>query len=294
MEIWLEWPSGIKCWQTTLQGNVFYCVPLRQHVWFYYFKNKISEAKLLKSRTGLKDGILNHGKICNHCEISLFTLTSRNLHWRYSLWRGWSELPIPPCIAQARNSSSWLSPVYIQHLCNPDGEKHMWRHVCVIWSSRWVRMTNCCLCRHLPRDYSESCLCVLLFCSYAALSNRALSGIPRLKLYLTWQRSCAGIQISVPFSTYVRSWCAFPSKEALTVLKIVEGEKQGGTDFIFELLHKDRSRFSVFLFPVTFYLSGLSLFCSCSECVLHKEKSDGKWSPLRAERSVFLLQSLHL
>jgi len=45
-----------------LQGNVFYDIPLRQRAWFYYFKNKISEAKLLKSRTGLKDRISNHGK----------------------------------------------------------------------------------------------------------------------------------------------------------------------------------------------------------------------------------------
>lgn len=47
--------------------------------------------------------------------------------------------------------------------------------------------------------------------------------------------------------------------------------------------------------PVTLhflpYLSCPSLFCSCSECVLHKKKSDGKWSALREERLVFLLRS---
>lgn len=83
MEIWLGWPRGIKCWQTMLQGNVFYDIPLRQHVWFYYFKNKISEAKLLKSHTCLKDRISNHGKTCSHYEKSVFTLNSRNLHWNY-------------------------------------------------------------------------------------------------------------------------------------------------------------------------------------------------------------------
>lgn len=47
--------------------------------------------------------------------------------------------------------------------------------------------------------------------------------------------------------------------------------------------------------PVTLhflpYLSCPSLFCFCSECVLHKKKSDGKWSALREERLVFLLRS---
>lgn len=94
---YVELNVGRQC----CRGMYFMISLLRQHAWVYYFKNKISEAKLLKSHTGLKDRISNHGKTCSHCEIAVFTLTSRNLHWNYSHWREWSWLPIPLCTAQA-------------------------------------------------------------------------------------------------------------------------------------------------------------------------------------------------
>lgn len=76
----VELDVGRQC----CRGIYFYDIPLRQRAWFYYFKNKILEAKLLKSHTGLKDRISNHGKNLQPLWKSVFTLTSRNLHWNYS------------------------------------------------------------------------------------------------------------------------------------------------------------------------------------------------------------------
>lgn len=35
-----------------------------------------------------------------------------------------------PRAAQAQHSCAWLLSVYIQYLCNPDGEEHVWQRVC--------------------------------------------------------------------------------------------------------------------------------------------------------------------
>lgn len=32
--------------------------------------------------------------------------------------------------AQAQHSCAWLLSVYIQYLCNPDGEENVWQRVC--------------------------------------------------------------------------------------------------------------------------------------------------------------------
>lgn len=107
--------------------------------------------------------------------------------------------------------------------------------VCVIWSSRWVRVTNCCVCRHLPRDYSESCLSVLLFCSHAPLSGRVLAckASPNLTRILSRHPHSAVFQYGC------QSVMCLPSEGALIVLKNGETEKQGGIDSALHLLSKD-------------------------------------------------------
>lgn len=123
---------------------------------------------------------------------NLFLLWLLEIFAEIALIRGdEADCSFPSVTAQARYSSSWLLPVYIQHLCNPDGERHMWQRVCVWFGAadgcKWQTVASV---GTLPRDYSDSCLCVVVFCSCAPLSKRALSGFPHLKLYLTWQGSC--------------------------------------------------------------------------------------------------------
>lgn len=123
--------------------------------------------------------------------------------WQSPLVQHKPSIHPPGCLYPASLPSKW-------------GRAHVTACVCVIWSSRWVWMTNCCLCRHLPRADSESCLCVLLCCSCSLLWKRALSGLLQLNLLLTYRDPMQACRF--------QCWCLFVmcllSKKAQTVLKI--------------------------------------------------------------------------
>lgn len=115
MEIGLGWPHGMKCVGNVAGECILWCPSKKTYM--VLFKIKIWEAKLIKSQTGMKGRISNHDIVKN--------LSSRNLHWNHSCLGGWST-------AQTWDSSSWLLPVYTQHLCSAAGEKHSGRCVCAL------------------------------------------------------------------------------------------------------------------------------------------------------------------
>lgn len=123
-----------------LQENVFYDVPLRKPTWFY-LKLKSEKQSSFRVRLVWK------------AEFQIMVL------WKICLLETSTEIT-PVWVDGAQQKPEILLPgfcLFIPSISAVQLGKSTVTDVCVLWSSRWVRMRNCGLCRHLPGGDSESC-----------------------------------------------------------------------------------------------------------------------------------------
>lgn len=167
-----------------LQENVFYDVPPRKPTWFY-LKLKSEKQSLLRVRLVWK------------AEFQIMIL------WKICLLETSTEIT-PVWVDGAQHKPGILLPgfcLFIPSISAVQLGKNTVTDVCVLWSSRWVGMRSCFLCRHLSGGDSESC--------WAAPALPGGRGHCQGSWGSAW--SHASIQISVPMSgcdAPVCLWCA--------------------------------------------------------------------------------------